>query len=439
MSLRSAAFTRIGEPEYVEIKHVESHTPAAVLDPALEDFDPPMDLVSGAAVIWSERLRILRWLGIGLIVSITIALMIPAEFDSTAQLMPPDQSSSMSGLMNAASERAQNIMGMSGDMLGGKTQGALFAKVMLSQTVEDTLVNRFDLRKVYRVRYAEYARKQLESRTDISEDRKSGIIIIRVRDHDPRRARDLCQAYVDELNRLMIQLHTSSARREREFLEQRLAVVREEVERAGAALGQFSSKHTTVDLPEQAKAMIESVATLEGKLVAQEAELHGVKQIYGDQNARVRSLSASVAELRRNLHSMAGESDGGVISSELPAPTIRSLPLLGTRYGALLRQAKISEAVLEVLTKQYELARVQEAKDVPSVQLLDPPSYPEKRAAPTRSLIVLFGALAGLVAGILATGYRTLDPADRRKRLVAGIGRALASDLGRLAIGLRRR
>ncbi len=418
---------------------MESHTPAAVLDPALSDFDQPIDWVSGAALVWSERTRILRWLGIGLTVSIAIALMIPAEFDSTAQLMPPDQSSVMSGLMNAATERAQNIMGMSGDMLGGKTQGALFAKVMLSQTVEDTLVNRFDLRQVYRVRYAEYARKQLESRTDISEDRKSGVIIIRVRDRDPRRARDLCQAYVDELNRLMTRLHTSSARREREFLEQRLAVVREEEERAGVELGQFSSKHTTVDLPEQAKAMIESVATLEGKLVAQEAELHGVKQIYGDQNARVRSLSASVAELRRNLHSMAGDSDGGVISSELPAPTIRSLPLLGTRYGALLRQAKLSEAVLEVLTKQYELARVQEAKEIPSVQLLDPPSYPERRAAPTRFLIALFGALAGLVAGILAIGYRTLDPADRRKRLVADIGRALASDLGRLAIWRRRR
>jgi capsule polysaccharide export protein KpsE/RkpR len=418
---------------------VESNTQAAVLDPALTEFDQPRDWVSAAALVWSERVRILRWLGIGLTVSITIALMIPEEFDSTAQLMPPDQSSFMSGVISAATERAQNIMGMSGDMLGGKTQGALFAKVMLSQTVEDTLVNRFDLRKVYRVRYAEYARKQLESRTDISEDRKSGVIMIRVRDRDPRRARDLCQAYVDELNQLMTRLHTSSARREREFLEQRLAVVREEVDRAGVALGQFSSKHTTVDLPEQAKAMIESAATLEGKLVAQEAELHGVKQVYGDQNARVRSLSASVAELRRNLHSMTGNSDGGVISSELPVPTIRTLPLLGTRYGDLLRQAKLSEAVLEVLTKQYELARVQEAKEVPSVQLLDPPSYPEKRAAPTRSLIALFGALAGLVAGILATGYRTLDPADRRKRLVADIWRALASDLGRLAIWLRRR
>jgi len=136
---------------------------------------------------------------------------------------------------------------------------------------------------------------------------------------------------------------------------------------------------------------------------------------------------------------MVGESDGGVISSELPAPTIRSLPLLGTRYGALLRQAKLSEAVLEALTKQYELARVQEAKEIPSVQLLDPPSYPEKRAAPTRSLIALFGALAGLAAGIVVTGYRTLEPGDRRKRLVADIWRTLASDLGRLEKRLRRR
>jgi uncharacterized protein involved in exopolysaccharide biosynthesis len=421
------------------MKSVQSHVEAAVFDSPVTEFDQRVDLVSAVALVCSERRRVLRWVGIGLLISITIALLIPAEFDSTAQLMPPDQSSSMSGLMNAAAERAENIMGMSGDMLGGKTQGALFAKVMLSQTVEDTLVNRFDLRKVYRVRYAEYARKELERRTDISEDRKSGVIAIRVRDRDPRRARDLCQAYIDELNRLMTELHTSAARREREFLEQRLAVVRGEVERAAVALGQFSSRHTTVDLPEQTKAMVESVATLEGKLVAQEAELNGLKQIYGDQNARVRSLSANVAELRRSLHSMTGDGGDGVISSELPAPTIRSLPMLGTKYSDLLRQAKLSETVLEILTKQYELARVQEAKEVPSVQPLDPPSYPEKRAAPTRSLIALFGALVGLVAGILAAGYRTLDDGDRRKRLVADIRRALVSDFGGLRIRLRRR
>jgi capsule polysaccharide export protein KpsE/RkpR len=406
------------------------------VDSPATDFRQNIDLLAAITLLWSERYCVLRWVGIGLLTSIVIALLIPAQFDSTAQLMPPDQSGSTSALMNAAAERAQNMMGLSSDVLGGKTQGALFAKVMLSQTVEDTLVNRFDLRKVYRVRYAEYARKQLESRTDISEDRKSGILTIRVRDRDPRRARDLCQAYVDTLNDLITKLHTSSARREREFLEQRLAVIHEEVDRASLALGQFSSKHTTVDLPAQTKATVESVATLEGKLVGQEAELNGLKQIYGDENARVRSLSATVAALRHNLQSMAGDGSDGVIRPEMPAPTVRSLPLLGTTYSELLRQAKLSEAVLEVLTKQYELARVQEAKEVPTVQLLDPPSYPEKRAAPTRSLIALLGALLGLVAGILGARYRTLDEEDRRKQLVTAMRRTVVSDLRGVRIRL---
>jgi uncharacterized protein involved in exopolysaccharide biosynthesis len=394
--------------------------------------------LSYASLLQSRRFLVCCLLA-GFVLFAAISLLLPAEYDSTAQLMPPDQSSAMSGLMNAAAERAQNIMGMSGDMLGGKTQGALFAKVMLSQTVEDTLVNRFDLRKVYRVRYAEYARRQLEDRTDISEDRKSGVITIRVRDRDPRRARDMCQAYIDELNRLMTELHTSSARREREFLELRLAVVRAEVDRAAVALGQFASKNTTVDLPQQTKAMVESAATLEGKLVAQEAELKGLKEIYGDQNIRVLTLGASVAELRRSLHSMTGDGASMIINSDLPAPPIRTLPLLGAKYSDLLRQATLSEAVLEILTKQFELARVQEAKEVPSVQLLDPPSCPEKRTAPTRSLIALFGALLGLVTGVLATAYRALNDNDSRKRMVAGAWRALHTDLSGLAKLLGRR
>src|SRR5579864_843316 len=224
---------------------------------AVEEHEPGAMGVLGYSACLRHRRLLLGCVAAGFAVFAAIAWLLPAGYDSTAQLMPPDQSSSMSGLMNAASERAQNIMGMSGDLLGGKTQGALFAKVMLSRTVEETLVDRFALRKHYRQRYAESARKRLESRTDISEDRKSGVITIRVRDRDPRRAHDLCQGYVDELNHLLTELHTSSARREREFLEQRLAVVRGEVDRTAAALGEFSSQHTTVDLPQQTRAMVD--------------------------------------------------------------------------------------------------------------------------------------------------------------------------------------
>jgi uncharacterized protein involved in exopolysaccharide biosynthesis len=406
---------------------------------ALQELEQATPGVLGYGAILRHRHLLMACVVAGFAVFAGIALLIPAEYDSTAQLMPADQSSSMSGLMNAASERAQNIMGMSGDLLGGKTQGALFTKVMLSRTVEETLVDRFGLRKQYRQRYAESARRQLESRTDISEDRKSGVITIRVRDRDPRRAHDLCQGYVDELNRLLIELHTSSARREREFLEQRLAVAHGEVDRTASALGDFSSQHTTVDLPQQTRAMVESVATLEGKLVAQEAELDGLKQTYGDQNVRVRSLGASVAELRRSLQAMTGDHDRAIIRPELPAPTIRSLPLLATRYSDLLRQTKLSEAILEVLTKQYELARVQEAKEIPSVQLLDPPSYPEKKAAPQRAQIAVFGALLGLLVGTVMAAYRTLNRTDPRKHMVADTWQAVAADLGALTRGRWRR
>jgi uncharacterized protein involved in exopolysaccharide biosynthesis len=162
-----------------------------------------------------------------------IALLVPPRYESVAELMPPDQNSS--GLMASALDRVQS-MGLPVDLLGAKTPSALFLSIMTSQTVENAVIERFDLRRVYRARYLETARQTLEENTDVAEDRKSGVITIRVQDRDRRRAQNICETYVSELNRLVTQLSTSSARREREFLEQRLAIVKKEVDQSAAAL-----------------------------------------------------------------------------------------------------------------------------------------------------------------------------------------------------------
>lgn len=364
-----------------------------------------------------------------------IALLVPSRYESVAELMPPDQNSS--GQMAAAVDRVQSL-GLPADLLGAKTPSALFVNIMTSQTVENAVIKRFDLRRVYQARYLETARQTLEENTDVSEDRKSGVITIRVRDRDRLRAQNMCETYVSELNRLAIQLSTSSARREREFLEQRLAIVKKEVDQSAAALGQFSSTNTTVDIPEQAKAMVESAATLQGNLIAAEAELKGLKQIYGDQNVRVLSPQSRVAELRRNLHLLAGDSSSASSSPEMVYPSIRKLPLLGVTYVDLLRQAKLSGAIFEALTKQYELAQVQEAKEIPSVRLLDSPSYPENHVSPQRAMITAFGGLLGLIFGVACVLWKKLPPEDTRRELVLEASREFRNDIDKVVRRFRR-
>lgn len=315
---------------------------------------------------------------------------------------------------------------LAGDLLGLKNTGAMFIGVLRSHTVESRLVDRFDLRRAYGKRLELDACRKLEQNTQISEDRKSGIIAITVTDRDPKQAAAIAKAYVEELDRLVAELSTSSARRERIFLEGRLAAVKQELDQSSKAFSQFESKNATIDLKEQGRAMVESAAMLQGHLIAEKSELQGLEQIYTDDNVRVRAARARIAELRRQIENLGGKeetSDTNSADSNTDSvyPSIRKLPLLGVTYAELYRQNRIEEAVYESLTKEYELAKVQEAKEIPSVRVLDVPDVPERRSFPPRTPIIFLGMICGLIAGIAwifgNEYWEQIDSEDPHKRL----------------------
>ncbi len=391
-------------------------------------------------LLWGHRRTFLRAAAVGLLASTLVAFLIPKSYTSTAQLMPPDpQSASGMAMMAAMAARTGDGLGaVAGDLLGLKSSGALFVGVLRSQTSQERLVQQFDLRKVYSTRLVMDARTKLDENTSISEDRKSGILSISVTDHSPRRAADLANAYVDGLNSLVSELSTSSARRERVFLEGRLKVVAQDLDDASSQLAQFSSKNSTLDIQQEGKAMLDAAGTIAGEMIAAQSQLEGLRQIYTDDNSRVRSLSARVAELRKQLEKLGGAQASGVqekVSSVnatadppaaqpdgLPFPTIKSLPVLAAKYGDYYRRAKIEETVYELLTEQYELAKVQEAKETPSVKVLDPAGIPEKKSFPPRSLIMFLGTcLASALSVVWVLGsarWEEVDPADPRKVFV---------------------
>ena len=375
-------------------------------------------------LLWERRHTIFRFAVRGLSIGLLLAFLIPSKYDSVTQLMPPDNESSGIAMLSAlASKGGEALGGYAGDLLGIKSSGALFIGVLRSRTVEDALVNKFDLRKVYWVRRMADARKELESRTSISEDRKSGIITISVRDHSPQRAQAMAQTYVDQLNLAVATLTTSSARREREFLETRLLTVKHDLDQAARDFSEFASKNTAIDISEQGKAMVEAAARLQGELIAAEAQRQGLEQIYSRNNARVRSVQANIDELQRQLEKLGGSvaKPSDVDGSKSIYPSIRQLPILGVTYSDLFRRTKIQEAVYETLTKQYELAKVQEAKEIPTVTVLDPPNYPETRTTPHRLVVVAIGILLAMGIGCcwvtLPVLWSELDSTDQRKTL----------------------
>jgi len=347
----------------------------------------------------------------GLLSGCVVAFLIPARYESVVQLMPPDNQSN-SGLAMLASITAKTgggLGGVAGDLLGVKSSGALFMGILRSRTVEDRISERFQLKRVYTIKLEEEVRNKLSENTAISEDRKSGILTIVVTDRNPQRAAGIAQAYVDELNQLVAELSTSSAHRERVFLEGRLRAVKQDLDEASKQFSLFASKNNTIDIKEQGRAMLQGASTVEGELIASESELKGLEQIYADNNVRVRSLRARITELRRQLEKLGGGAESGqpADSSRGVYPSISRLPLLGVTYADLYRRMQIQEAVYETLTQQFELAKVQEAKETPSVKVLDAASLPERKSSPPRALITLLGAFLVSGAAVLSVMARS--------------------------------
>jgi len=399
-------------------------------------------------LLWGRRQFFFRGVAVGLLISTLIAFSIPKSYTSTTQLMPPDpQSTSGMAMMAAmAAKGGGGLAGVAGDLLGLKSSGALFIGVLRSRTSQDRLIQQFDLKKVYGARLVMDARARLDENTSISEDKKSGIITISVTDHSPQRAAALASAYVDQLNSLVSELSTSSAHREREFLEERLKVAKTDLDDASNQLAQFSSKNNTLDIQQEGKAMLDAAGTIAGEMIAAQSQLEGLRQIYTDNNSRVRSLNARVAELRKQLEKLGGtqantgnttkassgetaDPSAAKAGGGLPYPTIKSLPLLGAKYADFYRRAKIQETVYELLTEQYELAKVQEAKETPSVKVLDPARIPEKKSFPPRLVIMVLGTFLTFALSVVwvmgAARWKEADPQDPRKVLLHEVAGAL--------------
>lgn len=421
----------VEKPEHTHEEDLE------LVEPLLEEEEQDVEArrekaMARLRLLWGQRRLLFRVSGAGLVLTALIAFLTPNRYASTAQLMPPDEQSSsgMALLAGLAGKAGSTLGALGGQLLGLKTTGDLFIGILQSRTVQDDLIQKFDLLKLYGDKRWEDARKELGSRTSISADRKSGIITISVQDQSPQRAQQMAQEYVSELNRVVNGLNASSAHRERVFLEGRLGQVQQQLEDAEKSFSQFASKNTAIDIQEQGKAMIEAGATLEGQLIAAQTELEGLRQIFTDNNVRVRETQARVDELRKQLQRIAGNgpsttSDSTVADSGALYPPIRKLPLLGVSYADLYRKMKVEEAVFETLTQEYELAKVEEAKETPSVKVLDAPDIPERKSYPHRLLIIAFGTMLGGVLGVVwvlaSRSWEAIDSTDPRKALAVEV------------------
>ncbi len=376
---------------------------------------------------WFKRRMVFGIVAIGILASVLYALILPNVYVSTTTLMPPDNTSpysSMIGLLSPGSAAPQ----LGGSLLGLNTPSDLFIGILKSRNVQDGLINNLALARHYGSRDAEEARATLEGATKIEEDRSSGVITISVTDRNPVTASRIAGGYVEELNRVVTDNATSAARRERIFLEGRVKEIKQNLDDSAKQLSQFSTKSGAIDISSQTRSMVEEGLRLQAELIDGRSQLAALRQTYSEDNSRVRALEAHNAELQKELDKMGGLPQGSGANSDVnesPYITADELPALGVTYFDLERKVRVDEALWETLTKQYEAAKVEEAEEIPTVEVLDTANVPLRKSSPSRRLIVEVGTLMSfalaLIVIVLTTMWKEADPQGEPKRLITEV------------------
>ena len=354
------------------------------------------------------RVLVKRKLIIGLIViaaiivSVIYALMLPPIYASTASILPPQQEGG-GGAAGIISQLSGGLGGLAGSFLGGQTPAGQWMAILKSQTIKDTIIQRFDLMKSFEAKTMDEAKKTLDGMVKISKS-KEEVISITVEDKDPKKAAALANAFVEELDRVNKGMVTTSGRRMRVFIEKRLNEAKIELTKAEEAMKAFQEGNRAVKLDDQSRAIIEAIGIVKGQLMAKEVELQTMLSYATPNNPQAEILKTQVEELTEKLREL-GEGKkrpGNPSSQDIFIPTAK-IPDLALRYARLLREAKVQQTLYELLTQQYEIARIQEAKDTPTVQVLDEAKVPELKSKPSKRQIVMLSTItAGFFAIFLA-------------------------------------
>lgn len=348
--------------------------------------------------ILSGRRRTLIWaVLVTALVSTAIAFLIPPEYTAEAVILTPQQAQPSLSTMVQLAGAAPGLSGLS--LLSGfglRNPSDLYVGILESRTIADALITRFKLKQVYGDQYIQRARKRLTRRTNIRAS-KDTLIHIEVDDRNPKRAAQLANAYVEELSNRNTTVALTEASQRRLFFEGQLAGEKGLLATAEIAL-RDTERVTGLVVPSgQAEALIRSASQLNAEILSREAQLAGMRTYIADENPRFQTVRRELGALRSELANLeSGEHIAGT-----PEVPVGNLPQAGLEYLRKYRDVKYHEGLYEALAKQYEAARLDEAKAAPLIQVIDKAVVPERKSWPPRLLIVLISTVAAALSSSL--------------------------------------
>lgn len=343
-----------------------------------------------------------------------VSLALPNIYAGITKILPPQQNQSASTMLLS---QLGGLAGLPGASLGIKNPNDLYVGILKSRSVADGLIQRFDLRKRYDRDNLHDTRRDLERRTSISHGR-DGIITIQFEDRDPKLAAAVANGYVEELYKLTQTLAVTEAGQRRLFLEKQLKLTRDGLAEAEVALKRTQEATGLIKLDDQGRAIIEAVANLRAQIAAKEVQASAMRAFATASNPEYYRVQQEIAGLKHELSRLERTNEPG--KGDIFVPTGK-VPEAGLEYLRRLREVKYYETVFELLAKQFEIAKIDEARDASIVQVLDRAIEPEKKSRPYRSRIVIVTAVLAFLGCLLFALLR--DFVERAKSDPAQAGK----------------
>ena len=352
------------------------------------------------------------------VLAIVISLLLPVRYTATVTLLPPQEGSSMGAALASQLGNLGGMAALAGGSLGLKNPNERYVAMLQSRTVEDAMVKRYGLMQEYHAHYLSDARKDFESHATVDGNGKDGLIHISVEDHDANRASELANGYVDQFRDLSQHLAITEASQRRLFFQQELEQAKNNLANAEEALEQTEQKTGVIQPDSQARALIESAASLRAQITAREVQIQGMQTYATGENSELIQAQQELAGLRAQLAKLGGSEDTSGNEFMIPKGLV---PKTGMEYVRRLRDVKYYETIFDILARQFEVAKLDEAKEGALIQVVDPALVPDRRSFPKRGLIVLGAIVAGLFVGaflaLFAAGLERLmdDPENSVK------------------------
>jgi tyrosine-protein kinase Etk/Wzc len=367
--------------------------------------------------ILSRRRRFVFFFTVGAAVLTTVAvLFIPSRYTAETIVLPPGQNSSTSSALLGALGGSGALASAAGASLGIKNPGDIYVSLLRSRTVEDAVIKRFGLMDRYRTRKNSDARVAFEKHSNVVLGAKDGLITIGMTDRDPKLAADIANGYLDEFRKFSAELAITEASQRRIFFQQQLFEANQNLAAAEEAMKGIEQSTGVLQIDSQTRALIESAADLRAQVVAKQVQMQGMRSYATEDNPQMLEVRQQLAALQAQLAKLGGSDQSSSAGLIVPKGNV---PQAGMEYIRKLRDVKYSETIAELIGRQFEMAKLDEARQGMVIQVVDVALPPDHRSFPRRTITVAIVSLLGFLAAcgwcFLVEGFERLksNPAER--------------------------